>query len=88
MLDQVQMRFDAPAEDHGRLRGQMLRVYKAMSDGQWHTLDEICVATGERRDASVSARLRDLRKDRFGGFTVERRRRSSGTYEYRMGGAA
>ena len=35
-------------------------------------------------EASVSARLRDLRKPRFGGHTVERRRRTQSVWEYRL----
>lgn len=34
--------------------------------------------------ASISARLRDLRKPKFGGYVVERRRRTVGTWEYRV----
>jgi hypothetical protein len=69
-----------------RLNGQQRRVYLAMRDGAWRTLREIADATGDP-DASVSARLRDLRKEKFGGFIVERRRRGEtpkGTHEYRL----
>ena len=37
--------------------------------------------------ASISARLRDLRKPRNGGYVIERRRRgeaAKGIFEYRM----
>jgi len=44
-----------------------------MRDGEWRTLGEISEATGHP-EASVSARLRDFRKPRFGGHTVNRRR--------------
>ena len=62
-----------------------------MRDGAWRTLDEISVAVGAP-PASVSARLRDLRKEKFGAHLVERRSRGErgrGLYEYRVreGGA-
>jgi len=69
--------------DHDRLSRQAKLIYKLMVDGAWRSLSEISQITGEP-EASVSARLRDLRKPRFGGFTVERRRRSKGTFEYKL----
>lgn len=44
-----------------------------MSDGEWRTLHEIAQITGGTTQ-SVSARLRDLRKVKFGGYLVERKR--------------
>jgi len=35
-------------------------------------------------EASVSARLRDLRKAKFGAHTIERQRVSAGLFRYRM----
>jgi hypothetical protein len=85
------MRFDGetyePIHDQKRLTGQTLAVWRAMNDGQWHTLDGLCRITGYRSQASLSARLRDLRKDRFGGHDVEIRRRgdpTDGINEYRI----
>jgi hypothetical protein len=72
--------------DQARLAAQMIRVRVLMTDAQWRTLDEIAGLTGDP-PASVSARLRDLRKARFGSHTVERRSRaarSRGLYEYRL----
>jgi hypothetical protein len=71
------------AEDHKRLTGQLLRVFTAMKDQRWHTLDHLVEQSGGST-ASVSARLRDLRKEKFGAFVVERRRKSGGLYEYRL----
>ena len=72
------------AKDEKRLNRQAQLVWDfMMSDGQWHTLAEISRATGAP-EASASARLRDCRKIRFGMNTVERRRRSEGTHEYRL----
>jgi hypothetical protein len=64
--------------------GRQLRlVLDVMVDGRWRTLFEIAAAT-KAPQSSVSARLRDLRKARFGGHTIERRRRTAGagTWEY------
>lgn len=82
--------FDGPAyspeHDQARLTGQILRVFEAMKDARWRTLDEIVSLTGDPH-ASVSAQLRHLRKPRFGAHTVERRHRGDkarGLYEYRV----
>lgn len=72
-----------PQLDKARLTGQLLRVYNCMRDGRWWGLRELARGA-EGTEASVSARLRDLRKDKFGGFEVERRRRSNGLHEYRL----
>jgi len=68
---------------------QLAKVRSLMLDGQWRSLIEIAAAT-ESPQASVSARLRDLRKAKFGGYTVERRVLARGLFEYRVnhGGAA
>lgn len=70
-------------KDHGRLAAQLARVRTLMLDSAWRTLPEIEAITHDPQ-ASVSARLRDLRKEKFGGYTVERRRRSEGLHEYRV----
>ena len=72
-----------PTQDKGRLSAQHTRVVHAMQDGQWRTLAEIEAKTGAPQ-ASISARLRDLRKPQFGAHKVERRRRTQGQYEYRV----
>lgn len=75
-----------PSLDDARLRSLLARVEALMRDGQWRTLAEISAATGGS-EASVSARLRDLRKAKFGGHTVDRRRRGepeAGLWEYRL----
>lgn len=72
-----------PRKDRVRLNRQAAAVYSFMIDGKWRTLHEISLVI-DAPEASVSARLRDLRKDKFGGYVVERRRRSVGTHEYRV----
>ncbi len=74
-----------PAEDFVRLTGQNLRVFLLMRDGQWRTLTEIEGVTDDPQ-ASISARLRDLRKVKFGAHTMDARRRGGkgGTWEYRV----
>lgn len=68
------------ALDGKRLAKQAEAVREFMADGQWRSLAEISAATGAP-EASASARLRDFRR---AGETVERRRRSAGTWEYRV----
>lgn len=73
-----------PDIDTERLNKQMRRVWDAMRDGRWRTLAEIAECTGDP-EASISARLRDFRKPRFGQMAVNRRRRSdAGLYEYQL----
>lgn len=79
----------AEPQDFGRLNAQTQRVYDVMKDGLWRTIlelqQDIFDATGKvDPEASISARLRDLRKPRFGGYTVERRRCGVGLFEYRV----
>lgn len=72
--------------DHLRLGDQAQRVVDLISDGEWRTLGEIASTTGDP-EASVSARLRDLRKPKFGSHEIERRQRHDdmpGLYEYRL----
>lgn len=69
--------------DGKRLGKQLKRVFLFFSSGDWFSLAELSQLTGAP-ESSVSARIRDLRKPRFGGHTVERRRRTVGTWEYRM----
>ena len=87
---QTELQFDGatyvPALDKNRLGRQMKQVFALMSDGQWRTLAEIEAATWEPQ-ASISARLRDLRKPRWGSYTVNRRRRGDGArglFEYSL----
>jgi len=71
------------ARDGERLNGQAADVFNYMQHGQWRTLADIAAATGAP-EASVSARLRDLKKEKFGGYKVERRYIANGLYQYRV----
>lgn len=71
--------------DGARLRRQLAAVRKATSDHQWWTLARLSTEVGAP-EPSVSARLRDLRKKKFGGLTVERKRipNGNGLHIYRV----
>ena len=76
----------SPSHDASRLTGQLLRIYECQKDASWRTLQEIAQRTGDP-EASISAQLRHLRKERFGSHVVERRPRgdrSAGLFEYRL----
>jgi hypothetical protein len=76
----------APDLDWERLGNQLKRVIEVMRDRKWRTLDEIQDITGDRTQ-SISARLRDLRKEKFGRHSVIHRRRGEprlGIWEYRL----
>lgn len=72
--------------DSSRLKGQLKREWECMRDQQWRTLSEIAEITNDP-EASISANLRTFRKARFGGHTVNRRRRghgAQGLWEYQL----
>ena len=75
-----------PALDEQRLRTLLGRVFNALAEGEWQTLARLVTEAGGTT-ASVSARIRDLRKSKHGGWIVDKRRiatKRSGTWEYRM----
>lgn len=81
------MQFDGKTYTHDRdgkrLGEQYVRVFNLMRDGKFRTLSDIRKETGDP-ESSVSARLRDMRKERFGAFNVERKYIDNGLYEYRL----
>jgi hypothetical protein len=81
------MYFDGSTYEHtrdgARLGDQMMAVLSVMADGQWRTLKQLAAAV-DAPEASVSARLRDLRKPRFGGHRVERRYVCKGCFTYQL----
>lgn len=82
--------FDAPLgpDDMPRLSRQLAAVKALMATGEWYTKDRLRTLMAAQGipccDAGVSARIRDLRKKQYGGYTMERRNIGSGLFEYRM----
>lgn len=75
-----------PALDRCPMTGQIRRLWAFMRDGQWRTLHRIALAIGYL-ESSVSANLRNLRKQKYGGFTVNKRIGKNGFgwwWEYQM----
>lgn len=87
--EQQEFAFDGrtyePARDFARLNTQLFRVRAFIEDGQWHTLRQIADAAGGT-EAAVSARLRDFRKAKHGGWEIERRYLNRGLFQYRWTG--
>lgn len=89
-MNQPSLDFDGPAiapEDVPSIARDLDRVKRLMVDGRWRGLEEIAAETGVSL-VSVGSRVRDLRKRRFGGYVVERRREGVRRYVYRLGGVA
>jgi hypothetical protein len=65
-------------------------VLAILSEGNWIMPWEICERLRRNRklqvsDSSITARLRDLRKDQFGKHVIELRKRAgSRAFEYRL----
>lgn len=75
-----------PKFDRVRLTNQILRVFNCMKDGKFRTLGEIELETGDPQ-ASISAQMRHLRKERFGSHEVYKQirgDRKDGLYEYKL----
>ena len=87
MSDLLNAPFDGsdyvPARDDVRLRGQIRRIHDLMIDGHWRTLRQIAVSTGAP-EASVSAQLRHLKKEKFGSFRLDKENITAGLYRYRV----
>lgn len=71
------------ARDAFRLHKQHQQVWDVMVDGQWHTLFDIAEKTGHPSQ-SISARLRDFRKEKFGAHTVLKKNLGGGTWIYQL----
>ena len=74
--------FDA-VRDGERLKSQFERVRDLMTSGEWWTLADIALEA-HCSEAGASARLRDLRKEKFGGYRIEREYSGNGLWKYRM----
>ena len=73
----------SPVLDHIRLTGQLARVYDVMQDGRWRSL-QVLAYKAQAPEGSCSARLRDLRKDKFGAYQVDKKRLNDGLWLYRV----
>jgi hypothetical protein len=77
-----------PTRDGDRLNTQLAAVRHILADGRWHTMTEIgreLSAIGIfATETSISARIRDLRKTKFGAHDVQSRYVDKGLWAYRM----
>ena len=84
LIDQINT-FDGetydPIHDRERLGKQMKAVIELMEDGKMRTLEGISEHCGIPQQ-SASARLRDLRKERYGNQIILRSRLRGGSYAY------
>ncbi len=85
---QIAMHFDGKTirEDPDapiRLTTMLGRVLVELGDGEWHTIAQLQAVAGGMQ-TSISARLRDLRKPKFGARRVERKLLHNGLYIYRL----
>jgi hypothetical protein len=69
--------------DTPRLKRQLDGVLRALKTGGWWTLSRLAEEAGGS-EAGVSARIRDLRKLRWGAHTIDRRRLPGGLYQYQL----
>lgn len=87
MQTQIVFRFDGSDYEHKRdgirLTGQLERVFNVMRFGQWVSLQELALKA-KCPEASASAQLRNLRKERFGGFEIEKKYKNNGLFLYRL----
>lgn len=73
---------DTSAVTQGGRARQRAEVWNCIRDQNWWTLYAIAERTGNPAQ-SVSARLRDFRKKRYGERNIERRYLGDGVFEYR-----
>jgi hypothetical protein len=65
---------------------QRHHLFRIMKCGRWFRLAELVKLLGAYSETGVSARIRDLRKEKYGGYTVLRRtwKGSPRVFEYRL----
>ena len=68
----------ATEKDSVQLQTATQRVYRYMSDGQWHSIQDIAQASGVW---SGDRRFRDLRQL---GYTIEKRQDGPRSFSYRL----
>lgn len=72
-----------PERDDARLTLQLETIRDLMLDGKWRTLAAIAKEC-RAPEASVSAQLRHLRKERFGRYIVNKEYLGNGLYHYQL----
>jgi len=72
-----------PERDEARLTQQLLRIWELMGDTKWRTLREIATATQDP-ESSVSAQLRNLRKEQYGRHLINRKYLDKGVFAYQL----
>lgn len=75
--------FEVKHADFDKFNAQAKRVWNQTVGRGWFTLDRIAAETYDPVQ-SISARLRDFRKEKFGSHTVERRQIERGVFEYKV----
>lgn len=77
----VPHRPEDPGSDEERLGHEMACVRAVLIDHEWHVVSEFdhCGPS-----AATTARIRDFRKEKNGGYTVESRYVRKGVWEYRL----
>ena len=73
--------------DRARLTSALRHILFELLDRRWHMIKELALLAG-CSEAGASARLRDLKKPKWGRFPVEKRRlpglETSGVWQYRI----
>jgi hypothetical protein len=72
-----------PELDGPRLAKQLEQVKFYLSSGEWWTIGALQGLIGGS-EAGISARIRDCRKAKFGGYIVQRKRFQRGLWMYRI----
>lgn len=72
-----------PEYDGELARRNVDRALAALFNGEWWSVQRLAV-TIEATETSASSALRDLRKLKYGGWNVVRRRLENGLSEYRL----
>jgi biotin operon repressor len=74
---------DVKPEDTPRLQKQLDVILLLMMDEEYRSLQEITDITGYPH-SSVSAQLRNLRKEKHGGYVVNKTNKGDGYFEYQV----
>ena len=84
---QQELQFDGAdyvkERDYQRLANNHFKLKELMKDSVYRTLGEISKFI-DVPEASVSAGLRDFRKEKFGGHTLNKRYEGNGLYSYQL----